>query len=234
MPKSSLPPPAAETLLQGEMFAGVVIAGLEDALRSGRIRHISRNTIIFRQGEPAERAHALVSGQVKITQGDSDGGQLLIRFIGAGQTFGTFGLFTDQIYPADAIAVSECVEISWSESDLRQLLVRHPQIAVNLVKIAAERLQEAQNRLRELATQRVERRIAHVLLRLAAQAGQAVEEGVAIDFPLGRKDLAEMCGATLHTISRTLTAWEKAGLLCTNLQRVTIRDMGALESRAQQ
>ena len=44
-----------------------------------------------------------------------------------------------------------------------------------------------------------------------------------IEFPLRRKDLAEISGTTLHTVSRILTAWEKAGLLASDHRRLTIR-----------
>ena len=56
-------------------------------------------------------------------------------------------------------------------------------------------------RVVEMSTEQVERRIAHALLRLAKQAGRKVEEGVEIDFPITRQDVAEMTGATLHTVS---------------------------------
>src|SRR5690606_27720704 len=94
--------------------------------------------------------------------------------------------------------------------------------------------------LRELATLRVERRIAHALRRLAEQSesGQTNngrEEksgGTTIDFPLPRQDVADMCGATLHTVSRVLTTWEKAGWITTNRQRVTILDFAAIQGIA--
>jgi CRP-like cAMP-binding protein len=105
---------------------------------------------------------------------------------------------------------------------------------MNLVKIIGARLQEAQDRLRELATQRAEQRIARALLRLAEQAGHSTESGTAIDFPLSRKDLAEMCGATLHTVSRTLTAWEKSGTVTTHHQRIIIRELAEIRRRASQ
>jgi len=71
-----------------------------------------------------------------------------------------------------------------------------------------------------------------MLLRLAAEAGQVTDKGTAIDFPLSRKDAADMCGATLHTVSRTLTAWENAGWIETSQQRVTIRDRREIQRRA--
>jgi CRP-like cAMP-binding protein len=91
------------------------------------------------------------------------------------------------------------------------------------------RLKEAQERLRELSTQRAERRVAHAVLRLAHQAGQTTAEGTMIEFPLRRKDVANISGTTLHTASRILTAWEKAGLLVSNSQRVTIRKRSAIQ-----
>lgn len=77
--------------------------------------------------------------------------------------------------------------------------------------------------MRELATQRAERRVAHALLRLARQAGRSTIDGTAIELPLRRKDVADIAGTTLHTASRILTSWEKAGLLATDSQRLTIR-----------
>jgi CRP/FNR family transcriptional regulator, nitrogen oxide reductase regulator len=79
-----------------------------------------------------------------------------------------------------------------------------------------------------MATERVERRIAHAVLRLARQAGRRVEEGVQIEFPLSRQDIAEMTGTTLHTVSRTMSAWEQAGLIDGGRQRIVIKDPHAL------
>ena len=55
-----------------------------------------------------------------------------------------------------------------------------------------------------------------------AVPSQTAGNRTTIAFPLTRKDVAEMCGTTLHTVSRILTAWEKAGLIATSRQRVTI------------
>jgi CRP-like cAMP-binding protein len=75
-----------------------------------------------------------------------------------------------------------------------------------------------------MSTQHVERRVAHALLRLAKQAGRKVEHGVEIDFPISRQDIAEMTGTTLHTVSRTLSAWEQRGLIESGRQRIVLRD----------
>lgn len=211
------------TLASLELFQGLAPPALHDVLGVARVRRISRETRIFSQGNPGVRAHALVEGSVRISQSGSDGAQTLMRFIGPGEMFGTVALFTDGRYPADAMSVAPALETSWSEADLLELMGRHPQIAINVIRVIGKRLQEVQDRVRELSTQRAERRVAHTVLRLARQAGQATIDGTAIDFPLRRKDLAALSGTTLHTVSRILTSWEKAGLVISRQQRLTVR-----------
>lgn len=151
-----------------------------------------------------------------------------MRFIGPGNIFGAVGLFTDGCYPADAAAVSDTLEASWSQPALLGLMTRYPQIAINAVHVIGQRLQEMQNRMRELATQLAERRIAYALARLAQQSGHSTAGGTAIPFPLCRKHVADVAGTTLHTASRILTRWEKAGLLVSQRRRLTIRNPSEL------
>jgi len=210
------------TLPSIELFAGLSSTDLEQVLATARILHMAKETRIFNQGDDADRAYVLLRGSVRISQSGNDGDQVIIRFIGPGETFGTVALFTDRLYPADADALAEAVIASWSEDALLGFMIRHPQIAVNVIRITGKRLKEAQERVRELSTQRVEQRVARAVLRLAQQAGHHTVDGTAIKFPLPRKDVADISGTTLHTASRILTAWEKAGLLTSENQRLTI------------
>jgi len=210
------------TLPSIELFAGLSSTDLEQVLATARILHMAKETRIFNQGDDADRAYVLLRGSVRISQSGNDGDQVIIRFIGPGETFGTVALFTDRLYPADADAFAEAVIASWSEDALLGFMIRHPQIAVNVIRITGKRLKEAQERVRELSTQRVEQRVARAVLRLAQQAGHHTVDGTAIKFPLRRKDVADISGTTLHTASRILTAWEKAGLLTSENQRLTI------------
>jgi CRP/FNR family transcriptional regulator, nitrogen oxide reductase regulator len=215
---------APKALAALELFDGLPRTALDAVLASARVRRLPRESIIFNQGDPRVRVHALIEGGVRISQTGSDGAQVVIRFIGPGEMFGTVALFTDGQYPGDAVTLIDSLEVSWSEAELLNLMTRHPQIAINIIRVSGKRLQEAQERIRELSTQRAERRVAHSVLRLARQAGRRTAEGTTIEFPLRRKDIADTSGTTLHTASRILTAWEKAGLLSSQNQRLTLRD----------
>jgi CRP-like cAMP-binding protein len=106
-------------------------------------------------------------------------------------------------------------------------------LGLNGLRLVAGRFQELQKRYRELATERVERRIARALLRLARQTGRRTEGGVLLDLPLSRQDLGEMTGTTLYTVSRTLSSWEQQRLIETGRERIIIRNPHGLVSIAE-
>jgi CRP-like cAMP-binding protein len=111
---------------------------------------------------------------------------------------------------------------------------RHSLIAINVARILGGRYLDMQVRLRELSTEKVERRIAHTILRLVEQAGRRTARGIEIAFPLSRQDLAEMSGTTLHTVSRTLSAWEERGIVDCGRRRVVVAKSQLLESIAEE
>ena len=127
------------------------------------------------------------------------------------------------VYPLAAQAVEDCRALAWDSTTLERLMERFPRLAINGLRLVSQRWHELEERYRELATERVERRVAQTLLRLVRQVGQKVEGGVLIDLPLTRQDLAEMTGTTLYTVSRILSRWEQEQLVETGRERVLIR-----------
>ncbi len=207
-----------------ELFRSLPESALADVRAVMHTERVAKDALIFEQGQPVDRAYALAVGSVRIVQTGSDGGQAIVRFIGPGEMFGTLPLFTDHRFPADAIAVEASTVLTWSEQDLLQLMGRYAAISFNVIKVLGLRMAQLQERVRELTTQRAEQRIAHALVRLVEQAGRDGVRGTTIEIPLRRKDLAEFAGTTLHTASRTLAAWEKAGVLASHGQRLTIHE----------
>lgn len=206
------------------IFESLDADALNEAIALARVEPVAPDQRILSQGDPAVRAYAVLEGSVRIRQTGSDGAQALMRFIAPQEMFGAVAIFTDRRYPADAEAVTNARVVSWSEADLHSLIGRYSGVALAFIRMIGKRLGEAQERIREMATQSAERRVAHVLLRLADQAGQSTAEGVAIRIPLRRKDVAELAGTTLHTASRVLTGWEKAGLLGRRHRTLTVRN----------
>lgn len=222
------PDPAA--LQQVPFFRDLGHEALADIARLGRAHRLPKDGVLFERGAEADSLHLVLQGRLKVVQAGADGQQIVLRFVGPNGLAGVFALLgAGQRYPATVSAVVDCVLLSWDPAALRRMLARYPQLALNAMRTLGQRTEEAHDRLREAAADRVERRLALTLLRLVRQAGRREEDGtVSIDFPLARQDLAEMVGTTLHTASRILSGWEQAGILAGGRLRVAVRDPQAL------
>lgn len=222
----------ARRLRNSEMFAALDEPALASVAAAGSVRRIPAGALIFAQGDPGVSCHSLLEGRVKIVQTRPDGGQSVLRFIGPGEMYGTVAAMMDKPYPADAVAVIDSVEIVWSVAALRRLIRQWPEIGISSTASAGGRLFELQRRMGDLTGERVEQRIARALLGLGEQGGRRTDRGIEIDFPLTRQDLAEMAGATLHTVSRTLSAWDQRGVTASARRRIVIQDPDALAALA--
>lgn len=196
-------------------------------------RHVARRAFFFHQGDPASGLHVLLQGRVKLVQTTPEGHQVVVRIVGPGDMFAGVALLGDAVYPASAEAIGASEALVWSTPAVERLLLQYPKLAINALRVVAHRLGELQDRYRELATERVEQRIARALTRLARQAGRREDRGVSIDMELTRQDLAELTGTTLFTVSRTLSAWQERGLVGAGRSRVVIRDPHGLVAIAE-
>jgi CRP-like cAMP-binding protein len=179
---------------------------------------------VFEQGEEAHSLYVLLHGHVRAEKTTPDGKQIVVRYVSAGEVFGVAQAIGLKHYPATAVAAVDSVSLAWPSAAWPRLVAQHPRLATNTLQTVGERLQDAHTRIIELATEEVERRVAHALLRLAKQAGRKIEAGIEIDFPISRQDVAEMTGTTLHTVSRILSAWEQQGLVESARQRIVLRN----------
>lgn len=90
---------------------------------------------------------------------------------------------------------------------------RNPSIALKLLKVVTKRLAKIENLVQNLATNNPEVRIAHILLEFCDKYGKSTEDGILINLPLTREELANYAGVTRETISRKLNKFESLGLM---------------------
>jgi CRP-like cAMP-binding protein len=147
-----------------------------------------------------------------------------LRTISEWQLFGALGSVRENAtYPASAQALEQSMVLAIKSDTLHEMMQTRPYLSFDLMKLMTGYIQEMQERYRELATEKVERRIARALLRLTAQMGAKTADGT-IELAFTRQDLAEISGTTLYTVSRVLSEWERHGLVETGRERVMIRN----------
>jgi CRP/FNR family transcriptional regulator, nitrogen oxide reductase regulator len=216
------------------LFSGFSATDLDSILAEARSIRVPRNTAVFEQGEASHSFFVLLHGHVRASKVTPTGEQVVVRYVAAGETFGVATAIGLQLYPATATAVDDSVVLAWPSAMWPRLVAQFPALATNTLQTVGARLQETHTRVVEMSTQHVEQRIAHALLRLVKQSGKKVDHGVEIDFPISRQDIAQMTGTTLHTVSRTLSAWEARGLVESSRQKIIVREPHKLFVLAEQ
>jgi CRP/FNR family transcriptional regulator, nitrogen oxide reductase regulator len=223
---------ALSAFVRAPLFAGLREPDLVDLAARFHPRHFARDEALFHEGHRAHAYYLIAEGRVKIIQTSVDGTEVILHLLGPGELVGALPNLDDGTYPGSALALDDVSALSITPGDFEALLERHPRLAINLLRFAASKLRSAHDRLRELTTERAERRLARTISRLAAQIGRRVEAGVLLDAPLTRQALAELSGTSLFTVSRTLKEWERQGLLQIGRERVVIVNTHALAMRA--
>ena len=205
------------------LFQGIPEPDLAQILQAGRTKALLSGEFCFFQGDPADRIYILLQGRIRLTKSNPGEPAILMRIITPFTVFGAIALAQNETYPISAQAEADCRSIFWDKSEMKESMNRVPQLALNVMTILADHMQEFAERYQQMATERVERRLARTLVRLAHQAGKKTREGILIDLNITRQDLAEMTGTTLYTVSRTLSQWESQGLVICGRERVVLR-----------
>lgn len=211
------------------LFEGFKPSALEDILERAHAVHYPKGKVVFSQDEDAHSFFLLLHGRLRVTQVTPHGEQIVVRFVNPGDLFGIAFAIGRTTYPGTATAAADSLAILWPSAAWPEIMAEHPSLAANAMRMVGSRLQEAHQRVRELSTEDVERRLAHALLKLAREAGVAGKGGIEIDFPVSRQNLAEMTAATLHTVSRIMSSWEAAGIMDGGRQRIAVRDESRLQ-----
>lgn len=173
----------------------------------------------------------LLSGFVKVTQMGVNGNEVILRLNGAGEIVGSYRVCTNCIHCSTAQAVQPCVALIWDAAVFERLQSKIPAFRRNSVRALEERLQEMEQRFREVSTEKVGSRLSSELVRISDRLRRS-SEGM-LEITLSRAELAQLTGTTLFTVSRLLCQWQTQGIVRIRRESVLVQDFAALSQISQ-
>jgi len=221
------------TLVQhSPLFANVSLADCREIVSAARESEFSRRDTIFLEGDPIRQVILLTSGSVKVMRLGRNGTEVILRLAGPGDVVELTGLSAQCRHGSMAQALSASTALIWEASAFRALAELFPALRSNIIKVAAQRLEELEERYREISTEKVATRLSHQLLRLFNQLGRRVNGSGTLEINLSREELAQMTGTTLFTVSRLLSGWKERGVLTARRECVYVHNIQALREFA--
>lgn len=185
-----------------------------------RVRNYKKNMLIFMEGEPGEALYFVITGKVKISKMTEDGREQILHILQPGDVFAEVVLIDRGPYPATAETIEAGQIGLLMNDDVENLIRSTPDIAIKLLRLMSKRLRMAQIQVRDLALKDTYGRLASMLLMLGKDHGEETPDGMKIDLPLSRQELANLIGTTRETVTRILGDFKK--FKCIELEKQAI------------
>jgi CRP/FNR family cyclic AMP-dependent transcriptional regulator len=209
--------------------SGGLLAG---ALRAeGRRVRFRRGHALFTQGDRAERVFVIEHGWVLITSVAPSGREIVLGLRGPGDLIGDLSALDGAPRSASALAVGE-VEATVAPSSALIRALSDATIAMDLLRVLASRLRDADRKRLEFAALDTLGRVAWRLQELSERFGERTPGGIEVELPLSQEQLASWCGASREATVKALSSLRTLGCIATGRRSVLIHDVEGLRRRA--
>lgn len=186
---------------------------------------LSRGEVIHRPGDELSQMLVVHSGSVKISHLEASGQEQLVRIMEQGDFIGESAFLTGKESQHWSSALTPVQLCTFRHEDLQDLVLRYPDIATQMLRTLAERLEVVERRLADVTLAPVAVRLARYLIDMGPERGE-------LKFPYPKKDVASLLGMSAETFSRQLRDLERAGVVQSAGRRVQVLDAAALREAA--
>jgi len=212
MPRDSV----ADVLKRSPIFSALSHGELAELSASTIERSYESGEFVFWEGDAPEWFYVVAAGRVKVLKQSAAGKEFIVAFLGPGEMFGEVAVFEDRPYPASAQAISRSKVIGIERGHFLSFLTKRPDVALRIINVLGGRLRDAQNRLRDIAVERVDQRLSRTLLMLSTRLGS--------ELPFTRQEIAEMAGTTTETAIRFMSRLKDGGIIRSTRGKTIILD----------
>lgn len=187
-------------------------------------RELRRKTAIWSPGDAADSVFFVRGGIVKLSKVSDEGRELTLGFFTRDQMFGELAVVGDTPHDTTAEAYEDSLLLVLRKDDLMRAMMRHPPLAMRMVRMLGERRQRLENRVEHLLFRSAHSRLAALFIELGQTFGVRDSRGLIINLKLTHKEIANLIGATRETVSFAILDLRRDGLVQTEGKRVILVD----------
>jgi CRP/FNR family transcriptional regulator, nitrogen oxide reductase regulator len=198
---------------------------LEELVQLIREHRFPAGQMVFWEGDDSGYFYFIAEGRIKVSKLASTGKEIVLAYFGPGEMVGEVAVFENKPYPASAQSNESTRLLGIQKTAFMDFLTRNPRTAIRIIAVLSGRLRDSQSRLRDLAGERDEQRLARMLLMLSAKMGLVL--------PFTRQEISDMAGTTTETTIRILSQWKERGIVSSVRGKITIKDETKLKLLAE-
>ncbi|HFE46496.1 MAG TPA: Crp/Fnr family transcriptional regulator [Nannocystis exedens] len=181
---------------------------------------------VLSEGQPSDALYIVLRGRVNLVRVADGGRDLILSALGPGDAFGEVCAFGGTVMSTAAIAAVHTELLRVPAESVVDHLRREPETMMRMMRLQHERLREIESVASGLALCDVEERLRRTLARLATRQGRRVSasDGWILAPVPTQSELARMVGSCRETVSRTLSAMARSGVVTASGRRMLLTD----------
>ena len=218
-----------DALLASPFFQHMSAEELDEIIGFAAERRVAKGSTIFSKGDPGTSMMAVMAGRIRVSSISSDGREVMLNVIGAGEIFGEIALLDGKPRSADATALDDSVLMVVERRHFLPFLLRNPTLMERMLVVLCDRLRRTSIALEELALLDLPERLARLITKMAREYGRPVAEGMRIDMKLSQRDLATLVASSRETVNKQLRGWREQCVLDLVAGHIVVRNAAALE-----
>src|SRR5580698_576447 len=201
--------------------------GADDQLAQRFGKTFAAGTVLFREGDEGREMFVIRSGKVAISKRVRDVEKQLST-LGPGEFFGEMSLLTKKPRTATAVLLTDAKMLVIDPKTFEAMLRGNAEIAVRMIKMLADRLNEADLQIENLLLRDPDSRVVHYLMRAATSRGRKAGAGVVV--PLEIADLPAILGIEPEQLKESLQKLTRAGVAAFQVDQVRIADLAKFKT----
>jgi CRP/FNR family cyclic AMP-dependent transcriptional regulator len=205
-----------------DIFQGQSKAEMQEMDQTTTMSTCRRGKIFYQPEDTSEVLFILKKGRVQLYRISPEGKKLIVSTIGPGTIFGEMAIVGQRMYNTFAEAVEDCLLCVMSRHDVERLILSKPSVAIRIMDLMANRLQETEARLEDMAFKSIPARLATLLLRLREEQGDKI-------YGYSHQDLAEAVGTYRETTTQILNKFKADDLIKIGRKQIEVLDPAGLE-----
>jgi CRP/FNR family cyclic AMP-dependent transcriptional regulator len=166
---------------------------------------------IYSPKHPLNSIYMVVSGIVGVSQIAEGGREVLLDIIRPDELFGEVAFIDLPSHSELATALEKTRLMTWAISDIENLVMTRPRLALGLVQGLVLRNIEFARRIESFSTESIERRLARTLIRFSERLGTADKDGSLRLMPFTHEVLSRYVGTSREIITHHMNRFRKQG-----------------------
>jgi CRP/FNR family cyclic AMP-dependent transcriptional regulator len=222
---------AARALKLCQLFERAGRTTREAALNAADVDVLPGGAVILKQDTTPDGLLVLGRGRARIERFTAGDKVVPLGYRGGGDVIGEACLGRATLHTETATAMEEVEIVRVPAAVVDECLAQDPAFGGAALGLLLARQRETEDRIESLLFRNVEGRLVEFLLKAAERWGVPSPKGTLISAPITHLEIAQSIGSTRETVTLTLGALRRDGLLDVAGRRLIIRDREALASR---